>query len=648
MSNQTPAYRQDIDGIRAVAVGLVLLFHFDLLPFSRAGFIGVDVFYVISGFLITGIIVRDLDARNFSLRDFYLKRVRRLAPALLCMQVLTIAVGVVLLLPADLMELGRQILVTQLYVANVYFWRTYDYFGYSAHSAFLLHTWSLAVEEQFYLFFPLLLIAVYRFSRRYLDGFLLLIAVLSFALNVWQVHVWPGATFYLLPTRAWELLIGALAARLIARGGMQMTRWRAEFLAALGLGLLAAGVVSYSTATPFPGYFALYPTLAAFALLISGSWPNTTASLLSAPPMRYLGAISYPVYLVHWPVHIFADRLLNESANRPAWRWAMLALSLALAALIYHLVETPVRMKIRFRMPRTLLSGYLASSIMVVLISGIFLATRGLPARFPKTVIDLANFAEDRVPPLSECQWTPRFSKLLVPCRIGAPVAETWIVFGDSHAWATHDAFDQWLSRRGESGQLAFSPACLPLFGVHMAGDEGKCYGFNQSVHNYLAAHPSITNVVLVSTWLEAVDGQLSNAPDKVLSGEASKALFYKSFASTLETLKGMGRKVYIWEPVPGAKRSVPQAMAMAVLRKQPLDISFTTAEYEQQFAFLFSAERQNASLITARFSPAKALCSNEGCKVSVSGRPLYFDNAHPSRSSVETWIGILNAYSKP
>jgi hypothetical protein len=364
--------------------------------------------------------------------------------------------------------------------------------------------------------------------------------------------------------------------------------------------------------------------------------------------MRYLGAISYPLYLVHWPVHIFAVRLLNESANRPEWRWAMLGFSIALAALIYHLVETPVRLKIRFRMPRTLLSGYLASLSMVVLVCVIIMATRGLPARFPKAVNDLANFADDRVPPLTECEWTPRSGDHLNPCRIGAPVAETWIVFGDSHAWATHDAFDQWLSRHGEGGQFAYLHACLPLFGVQMAGDEGKCYGFNQSVLHYLTEHPSITNVALVSTWLEVLDGQLSQSPDQVLSEEASKALFYKSFASTLETLRGMGRKIYVWEPVPGAKRSVPQAMAIAALRKMPVDFTFTSAEYEQQFEFFFAAERQNASLIAARFSPGKFLCSQDGCKVSVSGRPLYFDSAHPSRSSVNTWVEILDANSAP
>src|SRR5580698_5196423 len=232
-------YRADIDGMRALAVGLVLLFHFDLLPVARAGFIGVDVFYVISGFLITGIVLRDYDAGRFRLRDFYLRRVRRLAPALLCMQVLVLGVGAYLLLPADFNELARQSLATQLYVANIYYWQTYNYFGISAQSAFLLHTWSLAVEEQFYLFYPLLLIVVLRYCRRHIDVALLLLAALSFALNLAQVHVRPEATFYLLPTRAWELLIGALAARLISQSRVRIDRWQAECLGALGIGLLA-------------------------------------------------------------------------------------------------------------------------------------------------------------------------------------------------------------------------------------------------------------------------------------------------------------------------------------------------------------------------------------------------------------------------
>jgi peptidoglycan/LPS O-acetylase OafA/YrhL len=641
-------YRADIDGMRALAVGLVLLFHFDLLPVARAGFIGVDVFYVISGFLITGIILRDFDAGRFRLRDFYLRRVRRLAPALLCMQILVLGIGAYLLLPADFVELARQSLATQLYVANIYYWQTYNYFGISAQSAFLLHTWSLAVEEQFYLFYPLLLIIVLRYCRRYIDVALLLLAALSFALNLAQVHVRPEATFYLLPTRAWELLIGALAARLLSQGRVRIDRWQAECLGVMGLGLLATGVVTYSLGTPFPGYFALLPTLGTLALLISGGQPNMTARLLSVPAIRYVGVISYPAYLVHWPVRVFGARVLNESANLPGWRWAMLALSLMLAALIYHAVEIPVRLNIRLRMPRTLLLGYLGSVSVVVLFCVMTMRTGGLPARFPSAVDDLAAFAEDKEPPLTECEWTSRSKRAFAPCRIGATGPETWLVFGDSHAWATYDAFNLWLSRRGEGGQFAYLHACPPLFGVYMVADEGNCYGFNQAIRQYLDVHPSIRNVALVSSWREGAEGRLSRTADQLLAPEASNELFRQAFQATLETLSAMHRDVYIWEPVPGAKQSVPQALAMAVLHRRPANIAFTRAEYEDQFAFFFAAEHENASMITARFSPSRKLCPIDDCELMVSGRPLYFDNDHPSRSTIETWIDILNAGSPP
>ena len=218
---------------------LVLVFHFDLVSGGGAGFIGVDVFFVISGFLITSILRRQINEGTLSLRSFYLGRIRRLAPSLLVTLVAVLVTGSALLFPNDFVELATQVLASQFYVANIYFWRNINYFWMGASNAFLLHTWSLAVEEQFYLFYPLAVIAIHKYARRYFWHAITIGLFVSFSLNIAFVGRKPEATFYLLPTRAWELLTGALVP-IIA---LKWFRSRAvdELLGVLGIVLIFGG-----------------------------------------------------------------------------------------------------------------------------------------------------------------------------------------------------------------------------------------------------------------------------------------------------------------------------------------------------------------------------------------------------------------------
>ena len=266
-------HRADIDGLRAIAVLMVLVFHFDLLPFGRAGFIGVDVFFVISGFLITSIVNRQLDAGQFSLKNFYLSRIRRLAPALFVTLILVMITGLICLFPSDLLSLTNEIFAAQSYVANIYYWRTVNYFGLSVSSAFLLHTWSLAVEEQFYLIYPLCLLLAHRYFRRYLWPIIFIAMALSFCANLAFVSSKPQATFYLLPTRAWELLIGAMILPALSR--IPGRRHYAEAAGLAGLAAIAIGFVTYDRSIYFPGWFALLPTLGAALALWFGTIANT-------------------------------------------------------------------------------------------------------------------------------------------------------------------------------------------------------------------------------------------------------------------------------------------------------------------------------------------------------------------------------------
>ena len=627
--------------MRAIAVLLVLLFHFDLIPGNRAGFIGVDVFFVISGYLITSILTRQLNDGSFSLASFYVARVRRLAPALFATLLLTLAAGAALLFPGDIEELARQVLASQLYVANFYFWKNVNYFGLGSDSVFLLHMWSLAVEEQFYLIYPLAIWAIHRYRPRWLAAALALGLMASFALNVAFVGRKPEAAFYLLPTRAWELLAGALVVLAASRPRSRATDEAAGYV---GVGLLVIAVGCYRTDFSFPGYFALLPVVSAGGLLLSGASRSTWISrALARPEVTYIGKISYPLYLVHWPINVFAQRWLNEQYDLK-WRLAMFAMSLLLAAFLYHFVESPVRRRRLMMLDKVLLRGYAAALAATLLMFALVEQTNGLPRRFPPEVIRLAGFVDDKSPPLAECEFAGKpLQRDADFCAIGAPGHKaTWLVYGDSHAWAAHAAFDKWLALKGVAGLFMYRNSCPPIVGVHILRDKGNCFAFNRSILAFLDGQPGIGVVCLVSTWRQAPEARLTNSPNVTLSKAESLALFDEKFSQTVTHLHGIGKKVYVWEPVPGAAKSVPLAMARAELDHEPAKLELSRSQYTSDNAFFFSAVEKNKAKISVLLSPADALCKDGVCAVTINGNPAYFDNAHITRSSADFWVRMM------
>ena len=640
-------YRPDIDGLRAIAVLLVLIFHFRLIPSVDGGFTGVDVFFVISGFLITSIIRADLETSRFNIYGFYAARVRRLGPALIVTLAATTIAGVVYLYPHDLIELANQILSSQAYVANIYFWRNVNYFGLSADSVFLLHTWSLAVEEQFYLFFPLLLILLRRLDRRAFWIVLASLAIVSFGLNVATVGAKPGTAFYLLPTRAWELLIGALAPQF---DRLAKQPWLLETCSVSGLGLIVAGAVFYRPSMSFPGFFALIPTLGTALVLGSGAAAPTFAHRqLGRQPLRYVGKISYPLYLVHWPLIVFCNVAAGE---RSAWplRLAMFLVSIAAAAAIFHLAERPIRERRILGTTRTLVVAYLLALALSAGLFALARASNGWPQRFPAETLRLAAFEDDRTPPWNECEFAGRSPQAFVrPCLIGKPgAAPKWLIIGDSHAWASRDAFDRWLASQGTAGVFAFRHECPPVNGIRLLGDNGQCHEFNDRALAFAASQPSIQSVLLVSTWRQAPELHVSTDEHLQLRRDAALALFKTRFAVTVRQFHDLGKRVYVWAPVPGASTSVPQALARASLLGRPAGIEISREDYLQEFAFFFDDLKESAADIDGVFSPADVLCSTGTCLVAIDGNPVYFDNSHLTRSSAGLIAGMLEKGPRP
>lgn len=375
-------YRREIDGLRALAVVPVILFHAGFEAFS-GGFVGVDVFFVISGYLITSIIFAQKAAGTFSLLDFYERRARRVLPALFLVMAVCIPFAWLWLLPGDMKDFSQSIVAVSVFASNILFWWKSGYFDTAAELKPLLHTWSLAVEEQYYVLFPLFLLVMWRFAKRWTVATLTVIAALSFALAQWGAYNKPAATFFLLPTRGWEIAIGALIAFYFARyPKLQLQRPAQEAGSLIGLSLILYAVFAYSKATPFPSAYALAPTLGT-ALIILCTTPSTLVGrILTTKAFVGVGLISYSAYLWHQPLFAFF-RQIDTEADSVGIYIALSGISFFLAYLTWRFIETPFRKK-PFRRSTVFAATFSVAGLFFVM--GIYGAQDGLKNRFERSV----------------------------------------------------------------------------------------------------------------------------------------------------------------------------------------------------------------------------------------------------------------------
>ena len=335
-------YRREIDGLRALAVLPVILFHAGFETFS-GGFVGVDVFFVISGYLITTIILAELEQGKFSIVNFYERRARRILPALFLVMLVCIPFAWFWLLPSDMKDFSENLVAVSVFASNILFWRESGYFDTAAELKPLLHTWSLAVEEQYYVLFPLFLMLFWRLGKRSILVMLGLVFVASLAVAEWAAYAKPAAAFYLLPTRGWELLIGAFAAFYLSKANRkEFGKAVGEIGGWLGVALILYAVFAYSKATPFPGLYALVPTLGTVLVILFATQQTTVGRFVGNKAFAGVGLISYSAYLWHQPLFAFArHRSLTEPSHTVFLVLSVLAL--ALAYLSWRYVEAPFR-----------------------------------------------------------------------------------------------------------------------------------------------------------------------------------------------------------------------------------------------------------------------------------------------------------------
>jgi peptidoglycan/LPS O-acetylase OafA/YrhL len=369
-----------------VAVLPVVLFHFGLSTIP-GGFTGVDIFFVISGYLISGSLLDDLDRGQFSIGRFYWRRARRILPALVFVMLLTCIAAWFILLPSDLHEFSLSVIATSTFWSNIYFWKTTNYFSMDAQLRPLLHTWSLSVEEQYNIFAPILMFLIYRYLAKRWLMVLLPIILGSFVLAIMATSTAPAAGFYLLPTRMWELMLGA--ALMLRKPRIIGNQLLMELIGLAGFGLVAVGFLTISESDPFPGYNALFPCVGTALLIYVGQNSPTAARpativtrILQASPLVWIGLISYSLYLVHWPINAFAHYLSLQNIDSSTVI-AMAVASVALATFSWKYVEQPFRRKRPFTAPLPVFGFSSAAIVLLCALGSAGALGHGFPQRFP-------------------------------------------------------------------------------------------------------------------------------------------------------------------------------------------------------------------------------------------------------------------------
>lgn len=608
-SSGRKTYFDFIDGLRAVAVIPVVLFHADrtVMP---GGFVGVDIFFVISGFLITGLCLKP----QFSLKEFWVRRCRRILPAYFATMTVTAVLSLIVLLPHDLIDSGNAMLAGLAFLQNFVFWKDTNYFSPSLETNPFLHTWSLAVEWQFYLVWPIVLMAFAGRGRAiwWITAFVFIVTLA--ASTVGAIYR-PTPTFYLMPFRVWEFLCGGLVAMLIPAANRH-GGWLPTLSAAGGLVLIGISLATFDSQTVFPGASALLPCVGTAAILWGGlALPgNRVNRWLSTAPMRIIGQASYSIYLVHWPLIVLTRYVLVE--HEPLWvTLALVAASFLLGIASWRFIEMPLRKPGSATWePWLRLSA--ASTVVLAASAALILSNAGIPQRFDDDVNRVRLAAEDQGA-FRDCLGFDAPRRLgEAKCRLGAPEQPIDVVlWGDSHAAALADGIDAELRRRDLAGVFVGTDSCPPLGGMES--------GFRAAI-------------VRCKAIQDALPAMLRQSPVDMLVVEASWSQYYArdpiEFTAKVERqfadYRPLADKVLIIGTVPGASRSVPTVLARAMHFGRDVDLQQTAEMMRAVKAsnrIVRDAARKNGF---AFIDLVDLLCDRE-CSVTMDGRSLYFDAGH-------------------
>lgn len=646
-------YRRDIDGLRAVAVIPVIFFHAGF-GFASGGFVGVDVFFVISGYLITTIIQREVDENRFSFVEFYERRARRILPALFFMLMVVTPFCWLWMLPGELEGYSRSLAATISFAANFHFWLSSDYFGRATELMPLLHTWSLAVEEQFYIFFPILLLVLRRISARQLFAVLFCISLVSLMVAEWASRAHPSAAFYLLPTRAWELGFGAMAAIAVPLWQTQKLPG-AGIIASTGLAMIITSMVFFNALTPFPGVFALLPALGTTLIICFSHGRSLSYRLLSPAPVVFVGLISYSAYLWHQPLFALARvRLFGDVSD--LIYLLLIGVTLIMAWLSWRLVERPFRKRQQIGRAQ-IFSATAAVSVILVGFGAFGAMNKGLPERLPDQAKQLVASIEDRAERRVECFGGN--NQLIDPaeaCILNQTQPQEIALWGDSHAFELSQELGSAMNEQNRAVRILAHSLCPPIVGIDQSARFDGCTKFNEAVRTYLLANDDIKTVVMLARWSLYFEGtRFDNGKGghefgsdayvlpvgmslRDLGAEDRVSAVGELLRVTVRDLLAAGKQVVLVDSVPEMGWNVPEHLAREMFygvdRDRPLTTSYArfksrNAAAERQIAPL----RQNSSdaLLFVRTEDIFCDKAQDYCAAELNGVPLYFDDDHLS-----------------
>ena len=633
-------YRSEVDGLRGIAVLAVVLFHFDLGGLS-GGYVGVDVFFVISGFLISSIILNQIERGEFSVKEFYSRRVRRLLPAGSAMLLASFVAAWFLLLPEAFASFGKSLVATVLFSANVFFWRNSSYFGPTSEEQPLLHMWSLGVEEQFYFALPLCLLIVAAFCPRttfprswqFIWG-VLGSCLLSICLSQYLIQIGKrDATFYLLPTRAWELLLGTVMSNTTVRAIFHGRLFR-ELCSLLGLGLIVFPCFLYTPDTVFPGIAAIPPCLGTALVILSSicgnsAKPTVIEYFLRSRPLVGIGLVSYSFYLWHWPIKVFSEYYAFEQS--PTFvRVALVIGTLFVAYFSWKFIEQP------FRRPKNGAANdhslwWAVASTVTFAAAGFCVAyNAGIPSRFPNQLqaylriedswgdhsrydLDLEDVVTGKLP------------------RFGAEEEKiNLVLWGDSHAMAMLPAVAKACNELQIAGVMASHSSTAPILdweqpatrhGLGVLAPE-----FNGAILEYIKRE-QVADVLLVGFW----QGYFNDGD-------------HTRLVDTVRKISSMGAQPWVVLQVPKQRQPVPKALARSVVFGDP-ETQYCIEDYDHPLygkledidSFTALIASAGGNVIDVR--PAFLDPESQRYRISLAGHSLYHDDAHMTTYAAETLV---------
>lgn len=625
-------YRREIDGLRAIAVLPVIFFHAGFTTFS-GGFVGVDIFFVISGYLITNLIITDLQKKKFSLTEFYERRARRILPALFFVIIVCLPAAWSMLTPREMKNFSESVISTILFISNFQFWLESGYFDTAAGMKPLLHTWSLAVEEQYYLIFPVFLLLLQR-AKINISIPISILAIGSFCLAEWQTSFNPTASFYLLPSRAWEILAGALCAIYMSRSYVGTAGTAGTAGTILGLLLIAIPIFIYDKNTPFPGLYASFPVIGTCLLIICSSQENLCGKILSTKYLTSIGIISYSLYLWHQPIFAFYNHF--QPNQKSSEYLALIAITLVISYFSWRFIEQPFRKPSLNKKSPTLIIVLTSSFLLLTGAAGILsngfenrphmLAFRDISAPFPS--LDHLKCREE---------WIDS-SAALGYCYKGSDTP-TALLLGDSHAEDKYHGIKKF--SEDYSWGIAGNPSCPPILNVEFTSSDGKkCTEILKTLFSYVATQDQVKLAVLSFSHayplneLIAADHinnrlnpLLTKIGDANISEKQKIDAFYLGIENTIKFLEERDIETIIFIDIPELKYLPLHCIKKTVNCNNAVNELHNRQRIHRNKIRLL----QEAHPELLVFDPTDIFCPEKICSPMRGNRSLYRDSHHLS-----------------